>query len=88
MQILPLLALALRRRRSTEAVRVRVLLTAAASYISLFGILLWQALRGQSLVQPDGTTIGVLVAWAIVTAAGVWLASTRQTRSNRAVAMA
>jgi hypothetical protein len=88
MQILPLLALVLRRRRSTETARVRVILTAAASYVGLFGILLWQALRGQSLVQPDGTTMGVLIGWAMVTAAAVWFASTRETRSNRAIAMA
>jgi hypothetical protein len=88
MQILPLLALVLRRRRSTETARVRVILTAAASYVGLFGILLWQALRGQSFVQPDGATMGVLIGWATVTAVGVWFASTRETRSNRAIAMA
>jgi hypothetical protein len=88
MQILPLLAFALRRPRSTETVRVRLMLTSAACYVALFGILLWQALRGQSLFQPDSATMGVFIAWAIVTAAGVWFASTRQTRSNRAVVMA
>jgi hypothetical protein len=88
MQILPLLAFALRRRRSTEAARVRLTLTAAASYFALFGILLWQALRGQSLVQPDSATMGVFIAWATVTAAGLWFASTRETRSNGAVVMA
>ncbi len=88
MQLLPLLALALRRRRSTETARVRVMLTASASYVALFAILLWQALRGQSLVHPDGATMGVLIVWAIVTAAGAWFASTRETRSNRAIVMA
>ena len=58
MQILPLLALALRRRRSTESARVRLVMVAVASYAALFATLLWQALRGQSLVQPDGATIG------------------------------
>ncbi len=88
MQILPLLAIALRRRRTTDTARVRVILTAAASYVALFGVLLWQALRGQSLVQPDGATMGVFIAWVLLTAVGVWFASTRETRSNRAVVMA
>ena len=69
-QVLPLFALAIRRRRLTESGRVRLVLVAASSYGSLFAILLWQALRGQSLVQPDGVTIIALIAWAISTAAG------------------
>lgn len=88
MQILPLLALALRRRQSSQTARVRVVMAGAASYVALFGVLLWQALRGQSLVQPDGATMAGLTAWAIVSAAAVWFASTRETRSDRAIAMA
>jgi len=88
MQILPLFALALRRRRAADVTRVRLVLVAAASYGSLFGILLWQALRGQSLVQPDGVTIGAVVAWAILSAAA-WFAATRQAPTRRqAVAIA
>ena len=67
MQVLPLLAVVLRRRRSADDVRVRLMFVAASSYASLFGILLWQALRGQSLVQPDGTTLIALAAWAMMT---------------------
>jgi hypothetical protein len=89
MQILPLLALAVRRRRSDETARVRVMFVASASYVSLFAILLWQALRGQSLVQPDGVTIGVFLLWAILSAIGAWFAATRQARTrDRAVAIA
>lgn len=88
MQILPLLALALRRRLASFA-RVRVIRVATASYTTLFGILLWQALRGQSVIQPDGATIAALLAWAILTAAGVWLAAARRaTTSNQTVALA
>ena len=89
MQILPLLALAVRRRRSDETARVRVMFVATASYVALFAILLWQALRGQSLVQPDGFTIGVFLVWAILSAIGAWLAATRRARTrDRAVAIA
>jgi len=89
MQILPLLALAVRRRRSDETARVRVMFVAIASYVSLFAILLCQALRGQSLVQPDGVTIGVFLLWAILSAIGGWFAATRRARTrDRAVVMA
>ena len=84
MQILPLLALALRRRSDAHA-RVRVMFAATASYVALFAILLWQALRGQSLVQPDGVTIGALLAWAILSAIGVWVAARRRARTGRQV---
>lgn len=89
MQMLPLFAVALRRRRSSEIARVRLMLVAAASYAALFAVLLWQALRGQSLVQPDGATIGALLAWAILTAIGAWFAARRQEGTrNQAVVIA
>lgn len=84
MQVLPLLALALRRRRPQTA-RVRMMLAAIASYAALFAILLWQALRGQSLVQPDGVTIAAFMVWAILTGLGTWFAATRRaTTRNQA----
>ena len=63
LQALPLLALGTRRTRWSEARRVRLVLAASASYVSLLGVLLWQALRGQSLLTPDATTVAALVAW-------------------------
>lgn len=69
LQVLPFVALVLGRRRLSESTRVRLTLTAAASYFALFGILLWQALRGQSVLAPDALTIGVLGAWVAITAA-------------------
>jgi hypothetical protein len=79
MQALPLLALLLRRRHAPETARVRVMFVAAASYVALFAILLSQALAGQSLVQPDGATMGALSAWAILTVVSAWFAATRRT---------
>lgn len=81
MQVLPLIALALT-RRSTETRRVRLVLVAASSYAGLFVILLWQALRGQSLVQPDGTTIAVLGTWATLTAGAAWLTASRRAAAS------
>lgn len=79
MQLLPLLALALRRRRWNEIARVRLVLVATASYATLFAILLWQALRGQSVMQPDGITLTVLAAWTTLTVAAAYLAAMRNT---------
>jgi hypothetical protein len=67
-QALALIAVGLRRWRRTETVRVRALLTAAASYASLFLLLLWQALRGQSIASPDATALASMATWAVVTA--------------------
>jgi len=76
-QVLPLFTLAIRRRRLMERGQMRVVLVAASSYGSLFVILLSQALRGQSLVQPDGVTIIALTGWAIATGAAAWHAAAR-----------
>jgi hypothetical protein len=77
LQVLPVVALVLSRRRWADAVRVRLVLTAAASHASLFAVLLWQALRGQALVNPDGATLAVLAIWATLTAAAVWVVTRR-----------
>ena len=78
MQMVPLVALALRRRRWAETVRVRLVLVAATSYVSLFAILLTQALRSQSLMQPDDATLFALTAWAILSAVVAWRVAAQQ----------
>jgi len=65
LQALALIAVGLRRWRAPEAVRVRALLAAAASYASLFLLLLWEALRGQSVV--DAAALASLAIWVAVT---------------------
>jgi hypothetical protein len=77
-QALPLVALLLKRRNRDALVRTRATLVAAASYGSLFTILLWQALRGQSIVRPDQPTLEVLGAWALFTIAGLTLTVVRR----------
>ena len=77
LQALPLIALGLTRKRLGEPARVRLTVTAAVSYSALFGILLWQALRGQSVLAPDMLTLAVLGAWAAITAAAGGLSLAR-----------
>jgi hypothetical protein len=77
LQILPLLALAVTRRGWHEIKRVRIVWAISASYVSLFALLLWQALRGQSVIAPDGTTVIALVLWGALTVSALWAARSR-----------
>lgn len=86
MQLLPLAVLLATRRGLLEGTRVRLTFVIAASYFSLFFILLWQALQGQSFVQPDALTLGAIAAWAISTIVATWaIASRQQTATSRAM---
>ncbi len=69
LQALPLVALILARRRLEDRMRVRMVIIAAASYAALFGILLMQALRGQSILIPDAITLTLLASWLVTTVA-------------------
>ncbi|MGE0704048.1 MAG: hypothetical protein AB7F99_09660 [Vicinamibacterales bacterium] len=80
LQAFALLALALRGRRWSESVQVRLVQTAAVSYGSLYVLLLWQALRGQSIAAPDASTLVALAAWLLATAAGCMLAARPSSR--------
>jgi hypothetical protein len=66
-QAFALIAVGLRRWRRPEEVRVRALFAATASYGSLFFLLLWEALRGQSLVAPDAASLTSIGIWAVLT---------------------
>jgi hypothetical protein len=77
LQILPLLALGLTRRDWSDVHRVRTVWAVTASYVSLFALLLWQALRGQSVVAPDATTLTALALWAVLTASALWISRSR-----------
>jgi hypothetical protein len=67
-QALALIAVGLRWWRRSEAVRVKAVVAAAASYASLFGLLLWEAMRGHSVVAPDATALAAFAIWAVATA--------------------
>jgi len=73
LQVLPLIAFVMRRRRLSSDTRVRLTLTAAGSYFTLVVLLLVQALRGQPILRPDALTFGLFGAWALVTA--IWAGS-------------
>jgi len=63
LQAIPFFAFLVRRsRRATSLV-----FTAAASYLGLFLILSWQALRGESILQPGYETLMALGIWLAVT---------------------
>jgi hypothetical protein len=72
MQALPLLAFALTRpriaRRLSTQRRVALVWIGGMSYAALTVLTIWQALRGQSLVAPDGMTLAALAAWLFATA--------------------
>jgi hypothetical protein len=83
LQALALIAVGVRRWRRPERARVKALFVAAASYASLFVLLLWQALRGQSVAAPDAIALTSLVAWALLTALGLgWIANGRGAASR------
>ena len=65
-QVLPFLSwlILLRGHRPTALV-----FTAAASYLTFILILIWQALRGESIVQPSPATLTLLGLWLVSTVA-------------------
>jgi hypothetical protein len=64
-QVLAFIAIGLQRWRRSQTVRSNTMILAAASYASLFLLLLWQALRGESIMAP--TTMVSIGAWGTVT---------------------
>jgi len=70
LQLLPLFLLALR-RDSADHARVRAVVLAGSAYAGLYATLLVQALRGQSILQPDALTLSML-AGVVVIGAAAW----------------
>lgn len=77
LQILPLLGWLLARGRRA----VQRVFATALSYLALFGILAWQALRGQSVAAPDLETGVVLACWVALSACAFLLPSAQPQRS-------
>jgi len=69
LQVLPLFVVALRRREWPERGRVRAAVAAGVAYAGVFAVLLSQALRGQSVLQPDALTMTLLGTVAAASAA-------------------
>lgn len=79
LQIVPLLGwLVLRARRG-----MRLLFTLSASYLAFIAILVWQALRGQSIMEPDTNTLIAFALWAVATACGVILAGRKSEEQEK-----
>ena len=77
LQAFALAAVVAGRWRRSEAVRVKAIFAAAASYTSLFLLLLWGALRGQSIVSPDTTMLAALAIWLAATVSVfAWIGAT------------
>lgn len=66
LQVLPVLIALLGNRANTKLTWVL-----SGSFLGIFLLVTWQALRGQSLVQPDGTTLLALAGIVVATALGV-----------------
>ena len=73
MQAIPLLLWLFRTMRPRGSHRA-LAFVAAASYASLFVILLWEALRGVPFVAPDTASITALASWLGATAVAAGLA--------------
>lgn len=68
MQVLPLVAWLVARRRGTrDSTRVGVVVGAAVSHAALFTVLLTQARMGQPLIAPTGAVASALAIWAVGT---------------------
>ncbi len=85
LQVLPLVAIVLGRRRTPEPARLRLTVVAAASYASLIAILLWQGLRGESVVAPDAVTLTGAAVWAALSFAAAWIAAMPRSAMSRTV---
>jgi hypothetical protein len=82
-QMLPLVVWLAGRRSLPDPVRVRLTFVIAASYFSLFAILLSQALRGQAFLRPDALTLEALALWAGVSLGAIYAAAARADRIRR-----
>jgi hypothetical protein len=62
MQVLPLLAFVLSRRRTlSQRQRLILVVTGGFAYLGLLALLTWQAMRGQSVIAPDALTLSAYV---------------------------
>jgi hypothetical protein len=66
LQFLPLVYVLFFRKRP-EPQKRQAVNAVAASYMGLVGLLFWQALRGQSILMPDGWTFSAFSLWALIT---------------------
>jgi hypothetical protein len=85
MQILPVVGWFVARRRNAfarfkEAHRLALISTLGFAYLGLVLLLLWQALRGQSVIHPDVQTLAAGVALLALTGLSTWVIAARAKR--------
>jgi hypothetical protein len=88
LEVLPLFGWLLTRRRSVFALlaandRLALVSSAGLGYLGLVLLLLWQALRGQSVVSPDAKTIAVASGLAAGVATSIFITLSRAFTRNR-----
>jgi hypothetical protein len=88
MQALPILAILLIRfgGRLSARTRVGLLIVAGLGYAALTVLLTWQAMRGQSLIHPDATTLTAVAVLAATVTAAAGLVVYRGRRNEMALA--
>jgi len=84
LQVLPLLALGLRRTRLSSQRRLRLVVTFAASYAAFVAILLWQALQGRPFLAPEASALALVGGWLAVTGILAWRSLTARPSARRA----
>jgi hypothetical protein len=73
--------MALRRWKWSEAGQIRLVFAASLSTAAIFGVVLWQALRGLPLLRPDALVGVGYAGWAVLTLVlGMWAASAAKPR--------
>lgn len=87
LQALPLLAWALAHWTGLDApTRARLLHIAGGTYATAVALLTWQALRGQSILRPDGETLLAAAALALLAAAATIVLLRRSGLQTQALA--
>jgi hypothetical protein len=88
LQVLPFIGWLLMRRKGlpgflTASDRLWLMCTAGTGYLGLVLLLTWQALRGQSVIQPDAKTIAAAVVLTAGAAASTLLTLGRAVERNK-----
>jgi hypothetical protein len=76
--------LTLRRWKWSESAQVRLVSSAALSIAAVFGVVLWQALRGLPLLRPDAPVAAGYAGWAVATLLlGLWAGYSARPASSK-----
>ena len=87
MQLLPFFGWWIARRRKAfsyfkEIHRLGFVFIAGSAYLGLVVLLVWEALRGQSVIHPDAQTFSGGIVLAVLTAAAAWAIAVHARRAD------